>query len=136
MRLIPLLLTACTVASCAGPPPEQVAAVRAQEQAHFAQLTAGKIPGPPMSCLPQWRSRDMIVIDENTIAFRDGAKRVYVNHMQGGCMNIDHGRNALVTQTPNPSLCRGDIAQVVDTLNRFPVGSCVFGDFVPYSRAG
>ena len=26
--------------------------------------------------------------------------------------------------------------QVVDTLNRFTIGSCVFGDFVPYVRPG
>jgi len=31
-------------------------------------------------------------------------------------------------------LCRGDIGQVVDLMNHFTVGSCVFGDFIPYTR--
>jgi hypothetical protein len=76
----------------------------------------------------------MVVIDEQTIAFRQGSSRVYVNHMQGGCTNLG-GSNALVTKTfGTAQLCRGDIAQVVDLQNHFTVGSCVFGDFVPYTK--
>jgi hypothetical protein len=79
----------------------------------------------------------MVVIDDDTIAFRNGPGQVYINHMMGGgCPNIASGRNALVTRTSNPSLCRGDIAQVLDTAARVTIGSCVFGDFVPYRRPG
>ena len=75
--------------------------------------------------------------DDDTIAFRNGPGSVYINHMQGGgCLNIDSGRNTLVTRTPGPNLCRGDIAQIVDLGAHIPVGSCVFGDFVPYRRVG
>ena len=77
----------------------------------------------------------MRVIDDETIAFKSGGSRVYVAHMEGSCNNLSTGHNALVThQYGNAELCRGDIAQVVDTLNGFTVGSCVFGDFVPYVR--
>jgi hypothetical protein len=41
-----------------------------------------------------------------------------------------------VTRTSSSQLCRGDIATVIDTSTRTPVGSCVFGDFVPYTVAG
>ncbi len=59
---------------------------------------------------------------------------VYVNHMQGSCNSLG-GTYALVTkQFGNAELCRGDIGQVVDLQNHFTVGSCVFGDFVPYSK--
>ena len=79
----------------------------------------------------------MRVIDDDTIAFRNGNSRVYVAHMQGGCNNLAAGHNALVThQFGNAELCRGDIARVVDTMNGFTVGSCVFGDFTPYVRPG
>jgi hypothetical protein len=76
----------------------------------------------------------MRVIDDETIAFRDGSKRTYVAHIPGGgCSNLGTGHYALVTrQMGSADLCRGDIAQVVDTLNGFTVGSCVFGDIVPY----
>jgi hypothetical protein len=62
---------------------------------------------------------------------------VSTSHMQGGCTGLGSGNYALVThQFGTADLCRGDIAQVVDTLNRIPVGSCVFGDFTPYVRPG
>jgi len=135
MRTISILLAAAGLSSCMGGPPQPSPAQVAQSQAKFAQLTAGKVAGAPLSCLPSYRSNDMIVIDDDTIAFRNGPSRVYINHMQGGgCLNIEGGRNALVTRTPGPNLCRGDIAQVVDFGARIPVGSCVFGDFVPYTR--
>ena len=132
MRRTGIVLLAMVAGSCAPTPPNPE--VVAREQAQFAQLTAGKVAGAPMACLPSWRSDDMVVVDDNTIAFRDGPARTYVNHMQSGCLGIDHGRNALVTRTTSTQLCRGDIAEVVDTSARITVGSCVFGDFVPYMR--
>jgi hypothetical protein len=135
MRKFGILLTAILVSSCMGGPPQPSPAQVAQSQEKFAKLTAGKVAGAPLACLPTFRSSDMVVIDDDTIAFRNGPSQVYVNHMQGGgCLNLDGGRNTLVTRTPGPNLCRGDIAQVVDLVARIPVGSCVFGDFVPYKR--
>lgn len=137
MRNFGILLIAAAATSCTMAPPATSPAQVAQSQAKFAQLTAGKVAGAPLSCLPSFRSNDMVVIDDYTIAFRNGPGRVYINHMEGGgCLNIDGGRNALVTKIPGPNLCRGDIAQVVDLSARIPVGSCVFGDFVPYTRVG
>jgi hypothetical protein len=79
----------------------------------------------------------MIVIDEQTVAFRQGSNRVYIAHMPGGCSNLGRPPYAMVTkQFGTAQLCRGDIARIVDTTNRITVGSCVFGDFTPYTRAG
>ena len=137
MRTLPILLVAAaTLGSCATASPQELAEQASREQARVASLTAGKAAGAPMSCLPSYRSNDMIVVSENVVAFRDGQKRVYINNMQGGCLGLGPGRNALVTQTTGSSLCRGDIAQVLDTASRMNIGSCVFGDFVPYTRVG
>ena len=134
MRSLPLLLAAAAVlGSCATASPEELAAQAARDQSKLAALTAGRVAGAPLSCLPQWRSRDMVVVNENVVAFRDGQKRVYINNMQGPCLGLGPGRNALVTQTTGSSLCRGDIAQVFDSASRMTMGSCVFGDFVPYT---
>jgi hypothetical protein len=135
MRFLAPLLIATALGSCSAGPPTAMAPTP-QQQAKFASLTAGKVAGAPMSCLSSHRSADMIVIDDSTIAFRDGSKRVYVNHMQGECANLGRGGQALVTQNPTGQLCRGDIAQVLDVTSRIPMGSCVFGDFVPYTRPG
>lgn len=137
MKFLALPLIALAVSSCSDAPPLGPMAMTPGDQARLVALTAGKVPGAPASCLPSFRSDDMIVIDDHTIAFRDNARRVYINTMRGGgCSGIDGGRNALVTRTPTGRLCSGDIAQVLDTGSRIIMGSCVFGDFVPYTTPG
>ena len=133
MRSIPLLLIGAAIVGCATTAAQQpIRTAKAQQR--YDQLLAGKVAGPPVSCLPTYHQDDMVVIDEQTVAFRQGSNRVYVNHMQGGCSNLG-GSYALVTkQFGSAQLCRGDIGQVVDLTNHFTVGSCVFGDFVPYTR--
>ena len=133
MRSIALLLIGAAIVGCATTAAQQPIRT-AMAQQRYDQLLAGKVAGPPVSCLPTYHQDDMVVIDEQTVAFRQGSNRVYVNHMQGGCSNLG-GSYALVTrQFGSAQLCRGDIGQVVDLTNHFTVGSCVFGDFVPYTR--
>jgi hypothetical protein len=135
MRVIPLLMAAGVLASCTTTPEPTMR--RADKQAELAQLLVGKVAQRPISCLPHYQSSDMRVIDDNTIAFRDGARRTFVANMNGGCSNLGSGNFALVTrQFGTADLCRGDIARVVDTLNGMTVGSCSFGDFVPYVKPG
>lgn len=136
MRYLGLLLIGLAVGSCTAAPPAETAAYAARQQAKLAALTAGKVAGAPVSCVPHYRTGDMIVINDDTIAFRDGNRRVYVNHMLGGCSNLESGHNALVTRSSTSELCRGDIATVLDVTAHINVGSCVFGDFVPYTVAG
>src|SRR5206468_40731 len=101
--------------------------------AELAQLLAGKVAQRPISCLLHYSANDMRVIDDETIAFRDGARRTYVTHMNGPCSNLASGHSTLVThQYGSADLCRGDIARVVDSGSGFPIGSCSFGDFTPY----
>ena len=133
MRSISLLLIGAAIVGCTTGAAEQPIRTAAKQR-QYDQLLAGKVAGPPVSCLPTFRQDDMVVIDDRTIAFRQGSAHTYVNHMQGGCSNLGGGY-ALVTRSFGGSqLCRGDIAQVVDLTNRMTVGSCVFGDFIPYSR--
>jgi hypothetical protein len=136
MRGISLLLIGVGLVACTTTAAQQQPLRSAAKQQEYDRLLAGKAAGPPLSCLPHYRSNDMVVIDESTIAFRDGSRRVYVNHMMGGCSNLG-GTYALVTkQYGSADLCRGDIGQVVDLTNHFTVGSCVFGDFIPYTKPG
>lgn len=138
MRRISLLLLGVAAASCTMASSQPQPLRSAQKQAEYDRLLAGKVAGPPRSCLPHYNTNDMYVIDESTVAFRAGSSRVYVNHMQGGCSNLGVGGGyALVTkQYGSAELCRGDIGQVVDLHNNFTVGSCVFGDFIPYVKPG
>ena len=135
MRVISLLLAGGLLASCTTTP--QPTARSADKQAELARLLEGKVALRPISCLPHYQSGDMRVIDDDTIAFRDGTRRTFVAHMNGGCSNLGSGTYALVThQFGTADLCRGDIARVVDTLNGVTVGSCSFGEFTPFVRQG
>ena len=135
--IIPLFLGATALVGCSATPPREAALAQANAQARLNQLVAGKVPGRPQSCLPHYRANDMIVIDDYTIAFRDGTSRVWINKPQGPCNLLSAGPYALVThQTGGLGLCRGDIGSVVDTINHTSVGSCVIGDFIPYTRPG
>src|SRR3954469_19467017 len=132
MRGISLALIGLAVASCSTTTEQPIRSSEAQEQ--YQRLIASRVAGPPLSCLPSYRANDMTVIDEDTIVFRQGTGRVYVGHMQGGCNNLGRPGYALLTrQVGSSGLCHGDIATVVDTHSGFTVGSCVIGDFIPYS---
>ena len=118
-------LCACTTATV----PTQRSA---KAQATYDRLLAGKVAGSAERCLPTYNSEDMTVIDENTILFRNG-RTVYVNQPLGGCSQADRIGSSLVTRLHGAAqLCRGDIATVVDHSTGAMMGSCAFGDFVPY----
>ena len=81
MRGIALLLAGAALASCAvAPQPGR----SADAESHFQKLIAGKVAGQPVSCLPSYRANDMVVIDDQTIAFRDG-RRNWVTDLGQGC---------------------------------------------------
>ncbi len=134
--VVPFILVAA-LAGCAAPSPQASAMAQAKAQAKLNQLLAGKVPGHPQSCLASYRANDMIVVDDYTLAFRDGTNRVWINKPAGGCNLLSAGPYAPVTRNNGGmGLCRGDIAQVVDTLSHAQVGSCVLNDFVPYMTPG
>ncbi|WP_419808745.1 hypothetical protein [Sphingomonas sp.] len=94
---------------------------------------AGLTPGQPQSCIEQTRTRDSRGFGDTIVYSGPGDVR-YVTRTSGGCEQ--YGSNGyIVTRTPSTSLCRGDIATVVDRSSRQQIGACSFGDFVPYSRA-
>jgi hypothetical protein len=132
MRAIPLLVTAAALAGCTTQPSETTRT--AEGQAKFVKLTAGKVAGTPMSCLPSYQTNDMVTIDDSTVAFKQGST-VYVNHLLGPCNGLDSGFYTLVTRSHGSGMCRGDISHVSDIRTGMMVGSCAIGDFVPYKTA-
>lgn len=130
MRSLSVLLMTAVLSACAvGPEPGRTA----DAQAHLDKILAGKVAGTPISCLAHSSANDMDVIDDGTVVFTRG-RTVYRNDFSGGsCNELGRGHYALVTRTSSSSLCRGDIAEVRDFSNGITVGSCVLGDFVPYT---
>lgn len=134
-KVIPLVLTAVLV-GCAVGPPQAPAPLNAKQQTRLDQLLGGKVAGAPQSCLPRWRTQDMTVIDDGTIIFRENSGKVWLQKPQAPCDRLSSPAYALVTRSIQSQLCRGDIGQVVDPSTNITAGSCVMGDFVPYTRPG
>lgn len=132
MRAIPLLIAAAALTGCMTQP--QPPTRSAEGQAEFLKLTAGKVAGQPVTCLPSYQRNDMVTIDDGTVAFRNG-RTVYVNKLLGECSGLDSGFYTLVTTSSGSGLCRGDIARVTDIRTGMMAGSCAIGDFVPYKPA-
>ena len=120
-------------ASCVpNPVYEQRAAARTQ--AELSRELAGRVAGAPQSCLPEYSTSQLNVIDNNTLIYRDG-RTVWVQRPRGGCSGLANSGNTLVTRKFGTSqMCDGDISQVVDLRTGMLAGSCVFGPFVPYTK--
>jgi hypothetical protein len=132
-NFIPIVLAAA-LAGCAAVPPPPAATIDPRAQARLAELIGGKVAGPPQACLPRLSRQDMIAIDDNTIVYRESSARVWVMRPQGPCNMLSAGPYALVTRSTSTQLCRGEIGEVVHTTTGASVGSCAFGEFVPYTR--
>ncbi len=134
MRSVSLLLLGATLVGCSTYPPQPRTP---NAEAHLQSMLAGKVAGPAVRCIPSYAADNMVVVDDSTILFRDGARRVWRNDLEGGaCHGLRNG-GTLVTrrEVGSSSLCKGDISHVV-TSGGMSTSSCVMGDFVPYSVPG
>ena len=126
------LASSAMLASCTASAVPDTPSPRAQR--NLAEALAGRTPGPAVRCIPNYRSSNMQVIDDNTILFQEG-RTIYLQKPPGGCNGIGNGSRTLVTRPFGVNeLCDGDINRTVDLVSGIQGGSCVFGPFVPYTR--
>ena len=122
-RSMLLALAVAAPAAAAGPDGE----------AKLARLIAGRTAGPPRSCISRRPDDRSEVVEKVGVVFDVGATR-YVSRFQGGCEQLT-AFTQIVTRTPTTQLCAGDIADVVtNPPPAINVGSCTYGEFVPYAR--
>ncbi|WP_174273192.1 hypothetical protein [Sphingomonas bacterium] len=101
-------------------------------EAQLAKLTKGLVAGKPTSCLPFTRSTDSSKIEGVGILYGFGRQR-WLNRLNDSCGRFRQS-DILVIESRGQA-CRGDMVRVYDSGSRIPVGSCVLGDFIPYTRA-
>lgn len=125
--LVPLLATCGTLGEA--PPRSE----RARTQ--LTEALAGKVARAPQRCLPSYRRNEQQIVDRGTILYRQGRDLLYRNDPVGGCNGLDASRT-LLTESFNGELCRGDIIRVLEPSSGTLVGTCAFGDFIPYVVPG
>lgn len=105
-----------------------------KQQTMLDKRLEGRTAGEAQSCINGHDQRNMTVISDDILIFGSSrnARTIYVNKPYAGCKNAD--RSILVYSRPGSSLCKGDIVQLVDSQSRIAMGSCAFGEFVPYTK--
>jgi hypothetical protein len=129
-----LILASSALLAAAAVPGSAQAPEAAALTPKVAEALAGRTAGKPLSCVRLRDVRSTQIVDESAIIYKLNNKRWLVNFPSGGCASLRPDR-VLVTSTPSASLCRGDIARVIDPPAPIEYGSCGLSDFVPYTPA-
>ena len=95
------------------------------------KLLDGRVAGKPVSCISQFDSREMQVLDKTAIVYGWG-NTIWVNTPRNA-QDLDDD-DILVTRTSGSHLCSLDIVNTLDRTAGFFNGSISLGQFVPYRR--
>jgi hypothetical protein len=135
MRIVAIPLILAALSGCAMTPQqrEQAAAAQAKQADSLDKALAGLTPVRTMSCIPITSGTISTKAYGPTILYTVGRGLIYRTDTAGGCEGMMRG-DALVTVQLQGRPCSGDIARTVDTVARFPTGSCALGEFTEYRK--
>jgi hypothetical protein len=121
-----------TAAALLAVPSAVSAKPRLTGEERLAKLIGDRVPGEPVSCISQFQTRDMEVIDKTALVYKSGST-LYVNRPKNPA-DLDDD-DILVTRLHGSQFCDLDIVQTYDRSGHFWTGFVSLGDFVPYRRA-
>lgn len=119
-----VLTVGLMVAACAGPvaPPGDAS----------ASLTAGRVAGPPQSCVSSQSTDGLHAIDSATLAYGSG-RTIYINRLGGSCPGLRE-LSTIIVDVHGGQYCRGDHIRALEPGAIIPGPTCNLGDWVPYRR--
>lgn len=125
MRALMLIAAAATVGSCsqAVSPPG----------AETADLLAGRVPGPPQSCITSNTSENLHALDTQTLAYGSG-RTIYINRLASSCPAVGPLNTLIVVPGLPGEYCRNDRIRGNEPGSIIPGPSCNLGEWVPYRR--
>ncbi|MEN3972416.1 hypothetical protein WJS89_07020 [Sphingomicrobium sp. XHP0235] len=128
------LIPAILLAGCAATPADDYA-MAPEDRMKLDEELAGYVVGEPDRCLDLRLTQRQTVIDDRTVLYRDGAKRV-VATFSNRCPALERHGEVLVFETFGGQVCDSDIVTSIDTSTGMQTGACGIESFVPYERAG
>jgi hypothetical protein len=125
MRALMLIAAAAAIASCSRPvsPPGS----------GFAEATAGRIAGPPQTCISSNPAENLHVLDPQTIAYGYG-RTIYINRLEAACPAMSAFNTIIVDASTGGQYCRGDRIRGREPGAIIPGPSCNLSDWVPYRQ--
>ncbi|WP_282949780.1 MULTISPECIES: hypothetical protein [unclassified Sphingopyxis] len=131
-----IMLASPLIASCApsGTASPGAAALTPKQAERLDRQLAGKAPGEPVRCLPNYRTSETIRVSDSILLYRAGGKLVYRNDLKSACPGLARDSDIMVVEQFGSSTCSGDFFHLVDRSSGIRGPTCVFGDFVPYRK--
>lgn len=125
MRALMLIAAAATIVSCSRPvsPPG----------ADLAELTAGRVAGPPQSCVPTNTSENLHYVDPQTVAYGYGAT-IWINRLPGPCPGLEQLSTIIVDAQDGTQYCRGNRIRGLEPGAIIAGPTCNLGDWMPYRK--
>jgi hypothetical protein len=123
---------AIAIAALLSIPAAPAAAALPAPEVQLAKLIEGRTAGKPVDCIHLDLRAASVTIPRTAIAYKDG-RTWYVSRFEGGCPELDPDA-FIITSTPTTQVCRGDIVRVGRTPPTLLLGTCVMGDFTPYTK--
>lgn len=136
MGAVLLIAAAPLFVSCApaGTGEAGAATLTPKQAERLGKQLAGKVPGKPLACLPNYRSNEAIRVSDNILLYRSGSSLVYRNDLKNSCPGLARDSDIMVVQQFGSSTCDGDFFYLVDRSSGIRGPTCVFGEFVPYRK--
>ncbi len=94
---------------------------------------AGRIAGPPRDCISLSQNASPTIVDERTILYREGGRRVWRTGPVGTCPSL-RPDTILIVDVFGTQICRNDRFRTLLPSTTFPSAHCRFPEFTPYDR--
>jgi hypothetical protein len=94
---------------------------------------AGRVAGNPRDCIPLADTLNPMIVDAQTIVYRQSGRRLWRTGAVGRCVTLRTG-DTLIVEVANSQICRNDRFRVVSVGQSIPSGTCRFSAFVPYDK--
>ena len=135
MKFPMMILPALALAGCATGEYESAASERMKAaDIKVAEKLEGYSVAGTRSCLPSRLNSGMHIHDNQVVLVRQSG-RYFHQKLGDGCRNASDFHTTLVTKGTFGTMCRGDIATVVDSSTGMFSGSCALGEWTEYRKS-
>lgn len=97
----------------------------------LARALAGRVAGKPVDCIDASYASGPEIVDDHTLLYRDGGRRVWRNDLPAACPGL-RPMDTLVVDLFGSQLCRNDHFRAVSPGSPIAGAICRMGSFTPY----